>query len=297
MDWSLSQNNRNNKINTKDFVGSLPLQDGGPSRLNANEKMGRQNSESLGMAIAWSIIGHILLVLGLTLKTFFIPDETIDFGSAVRVDIVLPPHKLPQKILPQDEQPPPVTAAPEPAKELKPVPVPNIEPVKTEKPVVNKTSESIDLNKVRDKQLEALRKLKSNEAFEKLKQMSASKNEPSALKKAASRPIEGEAIREGATLTGIDKLQHSDYISQLETHIKQYWALPEWLARKSLQASIQLRIDSRGLLLEKRIIKSSGQADFDDYALDAIVRANPLPPPPSKFSQLMESGGVTVHFP
>lgn len=296
MDWSLSQNNKNSRVKSIDFVGSSPLQDGGAHRLKASDRSAIPTSESLGMAIAWSIIGHILLVLGLTLKTFFMPDETIDFGSAVRVDIVLPPHKLPQKVLPQDEQAP-AAAVPEPAKEMKPVPVPSLEPIKTEKPSPNKTSESIDLNKVREKQLEALRKLKSNEAFEKLKQISASKNETAAQKKSNSRPIEGDVIRDGSILTGIDKLQHSDYISQLETHIKQYWALPEWLARKSLQASIQLRIDSRGLLLEKRLIKSSGQIDFDDYAMDAIARANPLPPPPSKFSQLLESGGVTVHFP
>lgn len=263
--------------------------------MNQEKRQVNQNSdsESLTRPVAWSVIGHIALVICLTIKTYFTPEETLDFAPAVRVDIVSLPNKLPQKMLPYE-------SLPEPPKEKEAPPPPPIQPkfeskAEPKAPAIDK--DAVDLTKIREKQAEALRKLRAQEAIEKLKKLAQTETKTQKQGSEKRRLIEGDEIRAGTALTGLNRLQHDEYVSALEPHIKQHWSLPEWLARKGLQATVQLRIDARGLLLDKRIVKSSGRAEYDEAALDTIDKANPFPAPPQKFISLMETTGVLIHFP
>ncbi len=73
----------------------------------------------------------------------------------------------------------------------------------------------------------------------------------------------------------------SDYYSMIVKKIRQEWVFPESLDR-NLEAIISIRILKDGTIKIERIEKSSGNPLFDRYALRAINKANPLPPPPQE---------------
>lgn len=73
----------------------------------------------------------------------------------------------------------------------------------------------------------------------------------------------------------------SDYYSMIIKRIRQEWVFPESLDR-NLEAIISIKIAKDGSIKIERIEKSSGNQLFDRYALRAINKASPLPPPPQE---------------
>lgn len=73
----------------------------------------------------------------------------------------------------------------------------------------------------------------------------------------------------------------SDYYSMIVKRIHQEWVFPESLDR-NLEAIISIKIAKDGSIKIDRIEKSSGNQLFDRYALRAINKASPLPPPPQE---------------
>lgn len=73
----------------------------------------------------------------------------------------------------------------------------------------------------------------------------------------------------------------SDYYSMIIKKIREEWAFPESLDR-NLEAIISIKIARDGTVKIEKIEKSSGNQLFDRYALRAINRASPLPPPPQE---------------
>ncbi len=71
----------------------------------------------------------------------------------------------------------------------------------------------------------------------------------------------------------------SDYYSMIVKRIRQEWVFPENLDR-NLEAVISIKIAKDGSIKIDKIEKSSGNPVFDRYALRAINKASPLPPPP-----------------
>lgn len=71
----------------------------------------------------------------------------------------------------------------------------------------------------------------------------------------------------------------SDYYSMIVKRIRQEWIFPENLDR-NLEAIISIKIAKDGSIKIDKIEKSSGNPVFDRYALRAINKASPLPPPP-----------------
>lgn len=71
----------------------------------------------------------------------------------------------------------------------------------------------------------------------------------------------------------------SDYYSMIIKKIRQEWVFPENLDR-NLEAIISIKIAKDGSIKIDKIEKSSGNPLFDRYALRAINKASPLPPPP-----------------
>lgn len=80
------------------------------------------------------------------------------------------------------------------------------------------------------------------------------------------------------------------YLSQLQERIRSFWVIPEGLLREDVKAIIRVRIDPQGRLLSAELEKSSGDKVFDRSALQAVRKAEPLPPPPG--GQTMEVGLV-----
>jgi colicin import membrane protein len=241
-----------------------------------------------------SVTAHVLLVLIFTVKTFLFPSEPIEYQSAVRVDLIGLPDKLPQ----QEE------AAPiPPAQASTELPQPEIPKQATEEPQVKELPkkkpmtdpDAINLERSKMKQREALNRLKQMTALEKIQQ--ELENDRNMKAAAKQRQLKGNVISSGSQLTGLAKLQAENYIGEVERQIRQNWSLPHWLATKNLKAQVRVRFDDKGNILSAQIVKSSGNPTFDEIVIDTVHKSAPLPPPPEKFVRLMNLEGILFGFP
>ncbi len=229
----------------------------------------------LGEGVGASLLFHVVVVAAFTVKFIFFPDVPLSLESAIRVDIVGLPDKMQE--IPAPQIAPPIT----PPKETAP-------PVTEKMPDKPKQDDAINLNKTKSKQNEALDKLKKLSAIEQIKKSLESESKPAQIK--------GNVISAGTSLTGVNKLQHDQYQSLLNDHVKQHWAAPEWLSNKKLKARALVKFDQSGILIEKKIIISSGNSEFDALALTALEKSTPLPAPPEKFLDIVRYNGVVVEF-
>ncbi len=221
---------------------------------------------------------HIAVIIIFTVKTVFFPSVDMTYQSAVKVDIIALPDKIDL-----DKLPPPV--------ELK-EPEAKAPPVTPEKKAETKEPDTISLKKknAKMKALEALEKIKQEEEKEKLTSAASQKKE-------GTFKYKGNILSPGTELTGLNKLQHEQYIVNLDRHIKQHWTLPEWLAKKDYRAQVRVKIDNRGLIISKQLVKSSGNSSYDDIVMTTIDKASPFPPPPDKFTAIVSINGILIGFP
>lgn len=271
------------------------------------------SSEDYKSGIGASFALHALVLSLFILNTVFFPSEKIDFTQAIRVDMVALPEKG-QQLPPKKEE---AKKAEPVAKKEPPKPEPKKEEPKSKpsepKPVAKtppaKDPDAINLNKVKNKQQDALEKIKAMNALEKIK-ADVKKDQTEDQKKRADEAIEkakqqaqqasqvkGNILSAGSSLTGLNKLQHDSYASDLDAHIKQFWTLPEWLSRQEYKAQVKVFIDSNGNILGRRIVKSSGNPAYDDEVLATIDKSAPFPPPPEKFKDIVNTDGITFGFP
>jgi colicin import membrane protein len=90
----------------------------------------------------------------------------------------------------------------------------------------------------KNKQKEALEKLKAMSAVEKIKE-ELEKDKKNVAGQGASKAtgikIKGNVLSPGTELTGLNRLQHDNYLASLDQQIKQHWFLPQWIPRKIIQ--------------------------------------------------------------
>lgn len=277
--------------------------------MNYLEQLPQEEKLSRGIGVSFAL--HALVISFFTLKTVFFTPEQIDFTQAVRVDMVGLPDKVEAKTLPppaKEEAKPAlpdknpvaeksVEKPPEKVVEKKTPTLPKPEPVK----VTAKKDDGVNLEKVKSQQQNALDKLKAMAALDKIKEDVAaekSKNPPGAGKSdTGAQKIKGNVLSPGSSLTGLTKLQHDTYASDLDGHIKQNWSLPEWLAKRDFKAQARVFIDSRGNILGRKIVKSSGNPSYDEEVLATIDRSAPFPAPPEKFLAIVSVDGILIGFP
>lgn len=70
------------------------------------------------------------------------------------------------------------------------------------------------------------------------------------------------------------------YLVQLRERVWSFWTIPDGLLREDLKAVIRAKIDKDGRLLMVKVEEGSGDPSFDRSALQALLKAEPLPPPP-----------------
>lgn len=274
----------------------------------SSKKLALIKDEDLSTGLKVSVGLHLALVAVFSIRAAFFEPEQINYAAAVRVDIVGLPDKLTDKVAAQqipDKQDNP--AKPEPKSQPKPDPAPKnpAKEMKAEKPVkVSKKdpdTEAINLNKEKNKQKEAIEKLKAMAAIENLKK-DVEKEPPKKIAglgdaKARSNNFKGNVLSPGTALTGLNRLQHDSYLSSLDQRIKQNWFLPEWLAKKALRTQIRLKIDEQGRILSREIALSSGNSSYDELALETIDKSAPFAPPPEKFVSIVSVNGLLIGFP
>lgn len=258
-----------------------------------------------------SVIFHVLLFLFLTIQATFFTEAPIQFEKAIRVDIVGLPDKvqeLPPAAAPVAEAPPAVkpTPAPQPtppktetAKKPEPVkPTAKLEPVKQKLPTKPKDPEAINLDKSRNKQKQALEKLKQMEALEAIQQEVESDNKKKIVQAAAAAQVKfkGNVLSSGSDLTGVNKLQAENYTADVYRHIMDNWSAPAYFKNRNLKTHVMVRFDENGNVLAKEIVKSSGNPAFDELVLNAIQKSSPVPAPPAKFSKIAAVEGFLFRF-
>ncbi|MBX3041280.1 MAG: TonB family protein [Bdellovibrionaceae bacterium] len=269
----------------------------------------RRKTDDVKIGLMVSLLGHVSLVAFFLVRTLVFQDAPFDSLPAIRVDMVALPDKITPQAPPAPSNPdkPEVKAPPAPTPPPKqetaaptPAPKPTTAPAKKE-------ADTINLNKTKADQKSAIDRLKRLQALEKLEndlEKESAQNEKKRLEAmaAASRAqageikLKGNQVAAGSELTGIDKLQHDEYRGVLDRHIKPFWQLPEWLARKQYTARVLIRIDAQGRLISKQLLKASGNRDFDDSVLLTIDQATPLPVPPEKFLSKVAVEGIILEF-
>lgn len=70
------------------------------------------------------------------------------------------------------------------------------------------------------------------------------------------------------------------YMTQIMYAVKKEWSFPSF-SREKYHAVIDVKLDPTGKILDIKIDKSSGRADFDASAVNALTRMGSLPPPPN----------------
>lgn len=237
-------------------------------------------------SLKWSLIAHVSIAVVFGVKAAFFQSEPIDYSAAVRVDIVALPDKLdPNNV--SFEKPKDKTAE-----------TPQNSAEKTQPKIVEKSSEpnAINLDKAKSKQKEALEKIKKMSAIDKIKNdMEREKAEKEALKRVVQ--VKGNILSPGTALTGLNRVQHEAYISDLDRHVKERWSLPEWLAKRDFKAQVRVRLDEGGKILSREIVRSSGNQSYDDMVLTTIDQSAPFPRPPEKFVAIVSVQGILLGFP
>lgn len=238
-----------------------------------------------------SLAGHAILVMFVFIRAVFVPSDPIEITRSIRVDIVDLPKKMDPNVEFSNPPPEPAPAAkPEPVKEAaKP------EPPKPDKPTVNldkkKPEKKVDHAKSQQK---ALDELKRRKALEDIMNDVKSK---AASKPAAAPVAAGNKINAGNAPTGLEKLDHDSYVSEIDARIRKNWSLPEWLKSGSFRAQVQILVDERGYVIKKTFVQSSGNETFDAEVTDTIDKSSPFPPPPSSLRGRLATSGILLRFP
>ncbi|MBI5407973.1 MAG: TonB C-terminal domain-containing protein [Nitrospirae bacterium] len=92
--------------------------------------------------------------------------------------------------------------------------------------------------------------------------------------------IHGSAAKEPSVQGGGRSVNLDSYYAVIYRKIKDEWIYPAELDSSGLEAIISFRIDDEGKVISHKIEKSSGNRLFDRSAVNAILKASPLPPNP-----------------
>ena len=88
------------------------------------------------------------------------------------------------------------------------------------------------------------------------------------------------------------------YYDRIWNKIRSSWVVPGGVtSRVSLVTVVGIRIAADGKIEQSWIEKKSGNDYYDQSALRAISKANPLPPLPSDFSDDTLEVGINFRYP
>lgn len=239
-------------------------------------------SDSFSRSIVISMAAHVALALAMLLRAVFIPSDVMDLRQAIRVDVV----GLPDKVQTLPDKPPEEKAeAPAPA----PEPVAKPEPVKAKPP--KPEAPKVDLAKKKVDKKQALDRIKAMTALDKIKE------EVGQAKTQKAKPVKGNIVSAGNSLSGLERIDYDRYFGEIEVRVRQHWSLPQWLIEARLRAQALVLIDETGVVRDRKIVKSSGNSEFDQRVLETIDRASPFPAPPERLRDALSVKGIIFNFP
>jgi TonB family protein len=105
-----------------------------------------------------------------------------------------------------------------------------------------------------------------------------------------------EAPRTAAPIQGtgqsIDRLR-ATWQKQLVAHLDRNKRYPSGGSRRNVELVVSFTLDRLGHVVSARVLKNSGDTDFDNAALEMMKRADPVPTPPP----LIADEGLTFTLP
>lgn len=283
-------------IEPESLLEVLSLSDA--THLSTEEIVSTEEHDDFVKSIGFSLVVHLFVIMIFTVRAIFFEEAPIT-QSAVQVDLVDLPDKLTNTI---------PAAAPEPEQSTQPVPEPQQQP---ENPKTSVTLPPVVKNKVIEKEainLDSKHKLdlkqdkeKQNQALNKLKQLNAidalQNEKPKPTANTNPTPHKGNIISAGsAGMSGVGQLMADSYKAQVDQHFRARWALPQYLRNKNFEAQVLVKFDEKGYITSKEIVVSSGNPVFDELVLSTIEKSSPVPTPPARIAQESSVRGYTFRF-
>lgn len=207
--------------------------------------------------------------------------------NSVRVDMVAMPELTVQELKTYEEPQKVEEIVAEETKVVAPPPVPD-------------QPEFIEEKKKQDfaSMLKNLSKKKVEEKVVK----NAKKKEASVFdgKKLDKLVAAGNKLSGGAALVGGEASaaqgEYALYLGSLPEAVRPYWKLPSYLASQELQARVRVFIRTDGSLIKAELYESSGVAEYDQRAIEAVRRAR-FSPMPKGQSDRGIAGEIVLGFP
>jgi len=237
--------------------------------LEAQEEKSRRSFRS---AVAISLAGHGLLVLGLA----FLPEP-----AAPPLPRVIVARLVPMVLEPKPEK---ITVAPAaPVKRPVPRPAPAAPaPIPSPKKVV------LPKNPSSIKRLKKVKKRPKPEELDYVDAMAALRAEmgetaPPPADRNAEEPkeIAAEETRVAPDPGFQVSREVARWMIATERHIRQTWITPPEFLNRKLRTELRVELSAAGDVLgDPVVVGSSGNPFWDDNTIRALKRASPLPPPP-----------------
>ena len=238
-----------------------------------------------------SLVIHIAIVVFLNLN----PWPTIIKVRPTAYTVTLMPVSIPEPEIPKI----PLSLAPK-EEEIKPVekvkPVENVKSV--EKP---KKDDIVEKVKKSEKKMETLTE-KKKESLKHLQEALEEIRKKGALDEIRKKVARSEPVEEKQPLISAPKSSSAlefkleEYYNKVvENKIKEEWTIPENLLKEKewvdLETIIIIIIEREGKIQKWWFEKKSGNALYDQSAMRAIKKAEPLPPIPKELNkELLEFG-------
>lgn len=252
-------------------------------------------------ALIWSASAHVVFALLLTVRAVFFSGAPLRIENSIRVDIVGLPDKV--RALPETPAEPAAAAPKQESEAAKSVELEAAKKSLPTKPEEAPTAvvlkpKKVDPKDSRKNQEAALKRLDALARLERqakadaaAKAIAANGNKTGA---SSAHQIKGNEVSRGNSLTGLTRLDHDRYLDDIEIRIRKMWNPPKFLAKAGLRVRVVLFINSQGIIIEHKIVQSSGNSVFDDSAVAAIENAQPFAPPPESLESLLAQQGVEL---
>jgi len=256
----------------------------------------RMRRLTLPRMILVSGVMHVLFIAAAVLSTYPGRATTL-YRPQYQVRLVQP-SDIPSLSAPQAEEEPEVAVPPPPAKEeKKEVVVPEEKKEEKTKPVPiaeDKDQKVTQPKKASTEKSTSEKKPKERKAEDSIQE--AIKRVQKDIKQRDVLASKGSAFGKG--LTGIEgSLEYNEYYDQIEQRVRQNWSPPEHYDPRleDLLTVVSLSILPDGKIQQSWVEKSSGNRYFDESVMRAILKSNPLPPPPTGFAAGTVEVGLRFH--
>jgi hypothetical protein len=239
-----------------------------------------------------SFAAHAVLIILLVVATkfnFFSDrfDKPKIILPSVRVDIVELPKYTIEELKKLEIAPPPVSPkvdAKQKASESTDLPKETKQTVSDFEEIVKKSERNLA-----DKTISDLKKLKEQKEIE---------NRRDEMKELL---LAGNKVQQGTLLQGEEVQQQitefEQYILEVTEKVRYHWKLPSYLQNTELKCRIQLFINSRGMVEMTKIIESSGNEEYDSWAIRSIQDAIPFREPGATVLPELLRGKFVLGYP